>query len=239
MLMKKMNVTAILFSIFSIIGIILLVSSFFVFHSFSKFQKNAEKIQGKIVDIQDYYDSDREMHHRVYVTYSYNGNTYENVPINSYSSTMYVGQEITLLCDLDNPQRIMTDFALQIPGIILMAIGAVFALVGVIPLCVMAKKNVNRKKLIAGGNVIHATVDNIQLNTSYSVNGRHPYVVYCSYKDEYKDVTYLFKSENLWTDPHAVFSEGSYIDVFVDRNDYSKYYVNAQQVISKKVIDYT
>lgn len=118
-------------------------------------------------------------------------------------------------------------------------IGSTFILVGGIPIVRAFIGDNKKKKLLQKGKVLLATVENVDWNTSYSVNGRNPYVIYCYYKDEYKDIIYRFKSENLWTDPFNTFPPGSEIEVYVDENDYSNYYVNPEKVGGQKIIDYT
>lgn len=51
------------------------------------------QIYGEITRIESYRDSDDELHHAVYVTYEYEGNMYEDVRINSYSSRMSKGKK--------------------------------------------------------------------------------------------------------------------------------------------------
>lgn len=237
--MKKNRFVYVLFSIFAIAGIGLLIGAICAGIYFSNFKSQAVKITAEITDIRKYYDIDNELEHRAYVSYSYDGEEYENVPLNSYSSSMYEGEKIELLCDPEHPGRIMTSSLGIILPAVLGGMGIIFALVGIIPLIVMRRKKKKQKELLEKGTVIYATVDSIQMNTSYSVNGRHPYVIYCSYKDIYKDVTYQYKSENLWTDPTGVLPPGSTVGVYVMPNDYSRYYVDAQRVLEQKIVDYT
>ena len=79
------------------------------------------------------------------------------------------------------------------------------------------------------------------MNTGYSVNGRHPYVIYCAYEDEYNNTVYYFKSENLWYDPSFRFAIGSEIDVYVDPKDYSKNYVDTEKNYGhgSRIVDFT
>ena len=226
--MKKGFPVNLFFGIFLAVGIGLLAGSFAMFKSTSDFKKIAEEVPAKIIRIEDYYDSDDELHHRVYVTYSYNGTVYDDVPINFYSSSMFEGKEITLLCDPEHPKRLREASVVDFAGLILLIMGLAFSLVGGIPIALSIKKSVQAKQLLKSGYVLQAVVDRVEFNTSYSVNGRHPYVIYCNYRDEYKDVTYLFKSDNLWTDPLPIFPPGSDIEVLVDPKDYSKYHVKAE-----------
>lgn len=124
-------------------------------------------------------------------------------------------------------------------SVIPLFMGIIFSLVGFIPLIISAKKNKRQKNLLTNGRVLYATVDEITWNGSMTVNGQNPYLILCSYKDEYQDVIYRFKSNNLWIDPIHVFPVGSTIEVYVDPNDYSNYYVNAEKTIEAKIVDYT
>ena len=237
--MKKGFPIYFFFGIFFAVGLGLLVGSFFLFKSAIDFKKIADEISAKIIRIEDYYDSDDELHHRVYVSYSYNGTVYDNVPINFYSSSMFEGKEIKLLCDPENPKRLRESSVVDIAGLMLLIMGIIFSLVGGVPIVAGIKKNIQSKQLLKTGYVLHAVVDRVDFNTSYSVNGRHPYVIYCNYHDEYKDITYLFKSDNLWTDPLPIFPPGSDIEVMVNPKDYSQYHVNAEAAMERKIIDYT
>lgn len=237
--MKKNRIVYVVFVIFLIVGIGLLAGAFLFSRYFASFKARAEEVTGEITRIEEYYDSDRELRHHVYVSYTYDGVDYDDVSINSYNSSMYEGKEIELLCDKKNPEHIMKKSAGNLVVIILAGIGIIFVLVGGIPLLVMTGKKSKNKKILENGQVLHALVDSIEYNTSVAVNGTHPYVIFCSYRDEYKDITYRFKSENIWTDPFLVFQPGSDIEVYVEPGDYSKYYVNAQKMIEQKVVDFT
>lgn len=237
--MKKGFPVNLFFGIFLAVGIGLLAGSFAMFKSTSDFKKIADEVSARIIRIEEYYDSDNDLRQRVYVTYSYNGTVYDDVPINFYSSSMFEGKEITLLCDPEHPKRLREASVVDFAGLILLIMGLAFSLVGGIPIALSIKKSVQAKQLLKSGYVLHAVVDRVEFNTSYSVNGRHPYVIYCNYRDEYKDVTYLFKSDNLWTDPLPIFPPGSDIEVLVDPKDYSKYHVKAEAAIEQKIIDYT
>ena len=94
-----------IFIIFAVIGILLLAGAVGFYVKNTKFKNNAVEITGKIVDIQSYRDSDDDLNHSVYVSYSLDGEEYNNVPLNFYSSSMYVGQSITLYCDPKHPEK--------------------------------------------------------------------------------------------------------------------------------------
>lgn len=237
--MKKDKITIILFSIFAVIGIMTMIGGGVWLAHNLEFKQEAASVRARIVDIESYRDSDGDYHHTTYVTYTYDDIEYEGVRLGEYSSSMYEGKELEILCDPRNPGHIMSAQGVYMGAGILLFMGLIFLLVGLIPLLVILKRKKKSQDLLTTGHVLHAVVDEITWNMNYRVNGQNPYIIYCSYKDEYKDVIYRFKSENLWTDPSLVFQPGSNIDVYVDQNDYSNYYVNAKAIIEQKVVDYT
>lgn len=238
--MKNKNaIVNIVFWIFAVIGIIFFIVGIIWLVSGSRFKQNAVEVSAVIQEIKSYRDSDGDIRHSVYVNYSYNGQYYEAVNLSEYSSSMYVGKEITIMIDPDNPGKNMTNLGLYLGPAIFVGIGVIFACVGIFPLAGIGRKAAMRKKLIASGQYIYATVESIQCNEGYNLNGQHPFNVYCIYKDEYKDIVYRFKSDNIWTNPEYVIQPGSEIKVFVDRQNYKNYHVDVEGILQGKIADYT
>lgn len=182
----------------------------------------------------------------VYLIFSLIGIGLISVAVLAFVNDMHFRQSaaritgnIALLCDPENPEKVKTESGIYIGVIVLAIMGISFFGVGTILLIISIKKRIQRKYLIENGRVLHATVERIDLNRNISINSQNPYIIYCTWKDEYADTLYRFKSDNLWTDPSPVFYKGSEIDVCVDAKDFSKYYVDAEQILSKKVLDFT
>lgn len=236
---KKDKAVNLVFYIFAVIGIIFVIAGIVSLVKSVQFKKTAVNVDAVISDIEAYRDSDGDMNHRVFINYSYNGKQYEGISLGEYSSSMYEGKEIAILLDPKNPVKVATNSGIIFMCAMFIGMGSIFALVGIIPLIVMARKKVQKKKLLENGQYIYAVVESIQLNTGYSVNGRHPYVIYCTYKDEYKDIIYRFKSENIWTNPEYVIQPGSEIRVYVNGTDYSRYHVDTDRILDGRIMDYT
>lgn len=237
--MKKNYFLILFLSIFTLIGIGLLFGGIALSKNAAHFREIAEEVSAKIIRIEDYYDSDGDMHHNVYVTYTYNGQVYDDIRITFYNSGMFEGKEISLLCDPESPKHVMSTSFFNTGASVLLFMGIIFASVGVVPLIIAIVKKCKKNNLKEKGAVLYATVELVDINTNYTVNGRNPYVIYCTYKDEYKDILYRFKSDNLWTDPSPVFPIGSEIEVLVNPKDYSNYHVKAEEVVSQRIADYT
>ena len=218
--------------IFIIVGIIWLVSG-------RRFVQSAVKVSAVISEIESYRDSDENVNYRVYVNYSYGGQRYEDIRLNEYSSSMYEGKEIQVMLDPDNPKKLMTNLGLYIGPAVFIGMGAIFTSAGVISLVGMGRKSSAKKKLIASGQYIYGTVESIEYDKSYILNGKHPFVVYCTYRDDYKDIVYRFKSDNIWTNPEYVIKPGSEIRIFVDHQNYKNYHVDIESILQGKIVDYT
>lgn len=236
---NKGRLVNLIFIIFAVIGGIFMAVGIFQAFASNRFKQKAVEVRAVISSIESYRDSDGDMSHRVYVSYSYGGNRYEDVRLGEYSSSMRKGGEIKLMIDPDDPEKARTGFGMILLPTVFSGMGLIFVCVGLIPLIVMGKRAAATKKLIQAGHYIWATVESIDYNTSYSVNGQHPYVVYCTYRDEYRDVTYRFKSDNIWTNPQSVITCGSEIKIFVDRQNYKNYHVDIEGVLQGRIVDYT
>ena len=219
-------------AIFSAVGITMALAD-------SGFRERAEEITAEITGISSYRASDGDRRHNVYVTYQYDGRVYEDIELNFYRSGMYEGQEIPLLCDPENPGHVKSPGGMLLLEMVFLLIGILFMGIALVFIAVSRNKARRRKKILSSGKRLSAIVEQIAVNTSYVMNGRNPYQIYCYYRDEYKDVIYRFKSEDVWINPNVVLQPGDTIDVYVDGEDYSRYHVDAESILDKKVKDYT
>ena len=225
--------------LFAVIGFIFILVGIFWAISGSRFMQNAVEVSAVISEIESYRNSDGDLNHRVYVSYSYGGQRYEDIRLNEYSSGMYEGKEIKVMLDPDNPVKLMTNVGLYIGPAVFIGMGVIFTVAGVFAIVGMGKKSAAKKRLIASGQYIYAIVESIEYDKSYILNGKHPFVVYCTYRDDYKDIVYRFKSDNIWTNPQYVIQPGSEIRVFVDHQDYKNYHVDIEGILQGKIVDYT
>lgn len=210
----------------------------FIFMGYSlRFQSTAVEVQGTITSITAHRDSDGDSSHTVLVSYSYEGRDFDNARLGFYSSNMYEGKKITLLIDPDNPGRVTSRTGDTFGYIMLLGMGLIFSLIGFIPLVCILIKSQREKKLLKEGKRLQATVERIDFDQAVTYNGRHPYLIFCTYWDAYQDVTYRFKSKDLTQEPG--YAPGDPISVYVNPQDYSKYVVYVEKTTNPKVIDYT
>ena len=107
-------------------------------------------------------------------------------------------------------------------------IGLVFAVIGIIMSVLHARKKKKEKWLRDNGRKIHAEVTGGRICYNYTVNNRHPFQLECRYEDTGYGQVYLFSSGLTWLNPNDYI--GSYVDVYVDSSDMSRYFVDTDSL---------
>ncbi|MBQ8281540.1 MAG: hypothetical protein IJZ25_03955 [Lachnospiraceae bacterium] len=119
------------------------------------------------------------------------------------------------------------------PAFMMMFMGAIFGLVGWIPLINIKKNDKKHQYLMQNGRILEAKIESIYLDTSMSVNGYNPYVVTCIYKDEFTGQEFRFKSHRIWDGSIGMAQVGGNIKVHVDPVNYHEYYVNPESALAE------
>ena len=214
--------------IFGIIGIVFIVVCALVTSNNNKFMKTAIETTGKITDVYVSRDTDGDTNRDVYVAFEVNGEEYSGH--SSYSSSgMREGQDIKIYYNPNNPNNFKVEGETTFTTIIFGILGAVFFLIGFIPIVFDIFKNKGNQKLIQDGTLVHANIDEIRINPNVSVNGFNPYIIECSYKDSSGGL-YVFKSKNLYFNPSNLLDDQSTIDVYVDMENPKKYFVDTREL---------
>lgn len=78
------------------------------------------------------------------------------------------------------------------------------------------------------GKLIYADYDETIINTSYSINRRHPYKIICEWINPVDNEEYMFKSRNIWINPEDIIEERNIkqFPVYIDKNNKKKYVVD-------------
>lgn len=183
-----------------------------------EFINGGAKTQATIVDIEAYYDSDGDLNHRVYVTYTVDGTVY-NERLDTYTSSMRVGDTVPIRYMPDNPSNIAyAKFNFLFPVIFILC-GVLVLVLSIIPTISDAKNNKKLKLLKESGRRITAIVEDVQL-TGVTVMGRRQTKIVCH--DEqgkiYKKKFLAANTENI--------SVGGEISVYVDYENPENYAID-------------
>ena len=98
--------------IFFITGTILLIAALFACIQSSVEFSSGTTVTAEIEQIRRETTGDGEDHHVVYVRYTYEGVTYDHIPLYSYSASMRKGDSIELLINPANPRRVDTTWGM-------------------------------------------------------------------------------------------------------------------------------
>ena len=192
-------------------------------NNFNKLKENGIKTNGIIADIVTSH-SDDETYHTVFVTFITRNGKEVTEELGFYSSDMYIGKSIELYYDPVNPSKLGVDNFFSRFGFLFIAggIGLAFFIIGFVLANKLHAFEKRKAMLISAGHSVMAEVIDISVNYNVRFNNRHPYIIHCRYSEDGRE--YLFKSHDIWSDPSSFIN--SKIKVWLDRDDYSIYYVD-------------
>ena len=227
-----MKAEKIIFSIFAIVGALIILGGFVVQQEITDYLKTAQTTTAEITDIDVYRDSDGDYNYNVFVEFDIANNKYSG-RLNEYSSNMYIGKEVDIFYDPQNPNDFKGS-GLKYFGVFVSGFGTLFFLIGIIPICVGIKKSKNFQKLKETGTLVEATIDEIFLNRNYNINGRHPYRLRAHAQLPNSEKIYTFESENVWGSLQAIIDTHHFekVNVYVDLDNPKKYYVDLEEIKS-------
>lgn len=229
-LLYKVDIVVLVGAIFMFVGIIFLGASVFIFRDSSEFFQEAISTEGTISDIY-LEESEKSDVHRVIVSYKADSELMSG-RLNYYSSTMKIGDQLTLYYHPDNPSRVRGGASMFLDWIFFGAALSTVAL-GSLLVGFSVRKKKLKKRLLESGMRLSAVITDVRLKQNESVNGRHPYVVDCEYRTPEGSV-YVFSSGALWDRPADDVID-SVVYVYVDPKNYRKYYVDVSTIPSHSV----
>lgn len=228
--MKQNKTEWIIGIVFAIIGIGVLVFGIYLHIENTEFMKTAIKTEAVIDSVTSHLDSDNERVYEVYVSYNVDEKIYGGV-LGTWHSGMYEGQMVDIYYSPINPANFKNSSSSYV-GLIVCAFGGVFALAGTGLTIHLIKRKRMYKNLMASGQRIVATIDGVNLNTNYTVNGRNPYVLNCSYTEPTTNKVYTFVSDNIWFNIQKIVEVNDLktVSVYMDLQNPKKYIVDIKEL---------
>lgn len=108
--------------------------------------------------------------------------------------------------------------------------GIVLNLITVVSLIHMIRKEQMIRKLFDSGIRVYGKIIEIRRNERWKLTSKFSFYISCEYFDEAEQKLYYFKSERLWRNS-AKIDKTKKIPVYVQVNDFSKYYVDVKSLI--------
>jgi hypothetical protein len=237
---RRKNVIRNMGIIFALVGAVILIIGivFAVRGVFSLV--NTEKTTAVLMKYQPQSDSDEE--NNVYGTYGYffnytvDGVNYKNIPVPYYSTEHHEGKRITIYYDPQDPESVTTGTWAFFGCFITLPMAFMFLCIGLPIIIVNRARERRKKKLLETGQRITAQVIDVSINYNLHVGGMRPRRLECVYEDPSSGKRVLFQSENLWYNPSVLLDEKE-VSVYVDRDNYKKYYVDVRY-LQESIVDY-
>lgn len=215
-----MNPLRVFFGIFSIVGLICLAITVpLTYRSIMK-SRNWEVTTGTITSLSsDGFPT---------ITFNYKGKTY-SFRDNERGQNVTTGLEVDVHFpkdkpELGEPKSFIDDW---LAPLLLGMFALIFGGIGLGGFAGMLRRSHIKQELVdmGKGRKIKCPAT-VSLDTSFTVNGRHPYVIIAQQLDKIGSQLREFKSEHIWFDPTGLVEQKRTVDVFVDPEDPTRYWVD-------------
>ncbi|WP_199325799.1 DUF3592 domain-containing protein [Nodosilinea sp. FACHB-141] len=206
----------------------MLAATFFTYTNTNTFLKDAIKTEGTVIELIRSQSDDSVTYQPVVVFVSQEGEEIEfTSPSGSNPPSYSKGQAVEIFYLPNNPQKAEINEFFSLWGLptILGALGSIFSTVGTGLLVVPMIKEREEKYLRQQGTPIEAKFKSIDVDTTVSVNGNHPFRIMTQWQNPSTTEIHVFKSSCLWYDP-SEFMTGDSITVFIERENPKKYFVD-------------
>lgn len=226
----------IVFIIFLVVGLGIMAGGGFFYKDAKKFLESSEEAQGVVLRNEYSRSGDSGSYYPIikYETGSGQEVTFRG-NVGSSPASYSPGEKVDVLYKSEKPTnaRIKSFMGLWALPTFLSIFGAVFALIGFLPLFFILKRERGEKWAKKYGRSIQAEIVSVYHNTSLKVNNQSPWVVKCQWQDPMSNMVHVFKSSYIWFDPSNYVKKGEMVEVKFDSRNPKRYWVNLETVLPK------
>lgn len=213
---------------FTMVGLGMLVGSFFIYQNTQVFLKNALTTEGLVIELVASRSSDSTTYRPVIEFKTQDGSRIEFISSTGSNPPSYSkGEAVEVLYQESFPEQAKVNgfFSLWGGSIILGGMGSVFFLVGISIILFGVLKGKKIEYLRKNGIPIKAKLQSVEINSSLEVNGRNPYQICVQWKNPATSELHIFNSDNIWFDP-TEHMDNDEITVLIEKNNPKKYHVD-------------
>jgi hypothetical protein len=214
--------------VFAALGSALLVGAFVWYQSTKSFVAEAQRTEGSVVELVPSGSGNSVTYRPVVRFTAPTGEAIEFTTASSSNPPGYaVGEKVGVLYAPSNPRAARIEGLLSLWGgpLIVGGLGVVFLAIGGGMIAFARAKHKKAAYLREHGTPIKAEVQGVELNTSFHVNGRHPFRVLVQWQNPATSELHIFRSDNLWFDP-STYLDGRQVTVFIERENPKKFHVD-------------
>ena len=221
--------------LFAIIGLGMLIGSFFLFQNTQNFLQEAVTADGEVIELirsesrNSSSGSKKNVSYRPVVEFKTSDGTVVEFTSSTGSNpaSHSRGEAVEVLYEELTPEkaRIKGFFSLWGASLIVGCLGGIFFLIGFGIILFGNLKGKKIKRLKESGLKTITKFQSVNRNETLKVNGRNPYQILTHWNNPATSELHMFKSENLWFDPTDHIKQEE-ITVLIDRDNPKKYYMD-------------
>ncbi len=222
-----MKVFKIVGSIFAPIGLIFLVVGVMIYQGTQSFLSQSKSAEGEVIDLV-MGTSNSSGSRSSYPVVRFKSDDGQVVTfqgsMGSSPPDFHVGERVTVRYHVENPHdaRIESFVQLWLLPMVFGGLGLIFSSIGISFWAVVLASSRKKKWLRAHGQIVHAKINSVSLDTSLRVNGQHPYRIYAQRLDSMHNTVHVFKSDPIWYDPESHIHQKT-VPVYIDPANPKKY----------------
>jgi hypothetical protein len=204
--------------IFFVLCVITLVAGLAIYLEASAFQKTAKVTEGTIANsglsfYEVKYTSDDGIERTDKRTHSSKGKKYHN------------GEKVKVFYKIDNPDKCRISDGVK-SGKKVVKIGVIMVLFNLLSVYFDRKRTKTEKSFKTTGRKVEAQILKIDIDMETTIMKKNPYYIDCKWIDPITGREYTHTIRYIWTDPKTLLAGRNTIDVYIDRNDPEKYFMD-------------
>ncbi|BED93062.1 MAG: DUF3592 domain-containing protein [Candidatus Paraimprobicoccus trichonymphae] len=189
------------------------------------FKKSAKEVIAMISNIEIHKNDNHKNIYTVYFEYTINDKKYES-KINFYDSSMYVGKNLLIYYNPDNPNNILVPS--RVFYIFIISFGLILSCVSVCLLYINMRQKYQIKSLKKFPPIISEFIKVNMNNHSKELE----YYIVCRWVDPFSEIQHFFKSETIRQNPEIIIDKLGITSfpVYIDLKNPETYYLSLEKI---------
>jgi hypothetical protein len=205
--------------IFLVLSLVTIVAGTSIFLEASSFQKKTKVTDGTVVS--------RDLTY-FYIKYiSDDGAEHTHRGTQGKNKKFYVGDKFRVFYLKDNPYKSrISDGKKGGRKVIITGIALLF--LSLTSIYQNRSRNKSANKFRTTGRKVEAEITGIETDMNTTVLEKHPYIINCRWVDPITGKEYLDAIKQIWKDPAPLLGGRNHIDVYIDRDNPDKYFIDIE-----------
>lgn len=144
---------------------------------------------------------------------------------------MRVGEEIIIYVNAEFLNQILSKNSTYLWTLFFFT-GLILLISAISIVLISIKKKKFNKRLLTDGTKVYAEISEVTINTTFSMNHRHPFVIICKWIDPLTGLFYFYKSGSIWFNPQPILKDKGidHLAVYIDKENPKNYFVSLYEI---------